>query len=105
MLFTDVSRFTLFFSDGRIRVWRHPGVRFHDAAVREHDCYDGGSVMVSGGFVMHHRTPLHHVREIVAGTGYRDVILQPVALPALQATGQGAHLQHATSSADSRCCH
>lgn len=57
VLFSDESRFTLQFNDGRIRVWRRPGERYADATVREYDRFGGGSVMVWGGFSSHHRTP------------------------------------------------
>ena len=60
VLFTDESRFTLRFNDGRIRVWRRAGERFADATVREQDQHGGGSVMVWGGFSLHHRTPPAH---------------------------------------------
>lgn len=46
ILFTDESRFCLDFTDGRDRVWRLPGERYHDNCVREHDRYGGGSLMV-----------------------------------------------------------
>src|ERR1700729_1374980 len=39
VLFTDESRFTMSFNDGRIHVWRRPTERFQDATVREHDRY------------------------------------------------------------------
>ena len=48
--------------------------------------------MMWGGFELSHTTPLHRVQENVAGTGYRDDVLQPLVLPALQAVGQGAVL-------------
>ena len=65
----------------------------------EHDRYGGGSVMMWGGFELSHTTPLHRVQENVAGAGYRDDVLQPLVLPALQAVGQGAVLQAAGQSA------
>ena len=90
VLFTDESRFTLRFNDGRIRVWRRPGERYVDATIREHDRYGGGSLMVWGGFSTHHRTPLHIVNGRLNGVAYRDTILRPLVLPALQAVGNGA---------------
>ena len=100
VLFTDESRFTLQFNDGRIRVWRRPGERFADATVREHDRYGGGSVMVWGGFSRHHRTPLHTVNGRLTGVAYRDTIIRPLVLPALQAVGSGAIFQD-----DNAPCH
>ena len=37
VIFSDESRFTLSFNDGRVRVWRRQGERFLDGAVREHN--------------------------------------------------------------------
>lgn len=93
VLFTDESRFTLSFNDGRVRVWRRPGERFHDPCVMEHDRYGGGSVMVWGGIGINHRTPLYRIQGNMTGLRYRDEILQPIAVPALRAIGQGAILQ------------
>ena len=78
------------FNDGRIRVWRRPGERFHDDRVQEHDRYGGGSVMVWGGIGLNYRTPLHRIQGILTGIRYRDEILRPIAIPALRAMGQGA---------------
>ena len=100
VLFTDESRFTLRFNDGRIRVWRRPGERYADATVREHDQHGGGSVMVWGGFSLHHRTPLHIVQGRLTGVAYRDTIVRPLVLPALQAVGNGAIFQD-----DNAPCH
>ena len=49
--------------------------------------------MVWGGFSLHHRTPLHRVQGNLTGIAYRDDILEPIAVPALQAMGPGAILQ------------
>ena len=100
VLFTDESRFTLRFNDGRVRVWRRPGERYVDAAVREHDRYGGGSVMVWGGFSLRHRTPLHRVEGRLTGATYRDTILRPLVMPTLRAVGQGAQFQD-----DNAPCH
>ena len=61
VLFSDESRYTLTFNDGRICVWRRVGEHFIDATVAEHDRHGGGSLMVWDGFSLHHRTPLHRV--------------------------------------------
>ena len=100
MLFTDESRFSLQFNDGRIRVWRRRGERFADATVREHDRYGGGALMVWGGVSLHHRTPLHLVDGRLTGVAYRDTIVRPLVLPALQAIGNGAVFQD-----DNAPCH
>ena len=93
VIFSDESRYTLSFNDGRIRVWRRPGERFLDATVLEHDRHGGGSLMVWGGFSLHHRTPLHRVEGNLSGIAYMDDNLHPIAIPALQAVGPGAILQ------------
>ena len=93
VLFTDESRFTVANNDGRQRVWRRPGERFMDVCVREHDRHGGGSIMVWGGIHLHGRTPLHIVHGRLNAIRYRDEILQPLIMPALQAIGPGSILQ------------
>ena len=90
VIFTDESRFNLSTNDGRIRVWRRQGERYTDATVLEHDRYGGGSVMVWGGINHHHRTPLYRVDGNLTGIRYRDEILRPLVIPALQAIGPNA---------------
>ena len=48
-MFTDKSRFTLKFADGRIRVWRRNNERYHASTVMQKDRFGGGSLMVWGG--------------------------------------------------------
>ena len=48
MVFSDKSRFTLSFADGRIRAWRRRGERHAHCCVREVDRFGGGSLMVCG---------------------------------------------------------
>ena len=93
VLFSDESRFTRLFHDGRTRVWRRPGTRFQNANVQERDRYGGGSIMVWGGIGRNYRTALYRVQGNLTGLGYRDNILQPLVLPAMQALGPGAILQ------------
>lgn len=93
VLFSDESRYTLSFNDGRVRVWRRPGERFIDATILEHNRHGGGSLMVWAGFSLHHRTPLHRVEGNITGIAYMNDILRPIAIPALQAIGPGAILQ------------
>lgn len=93
VLFTDESRFALSFNDGRVRVWRRPGERYADNAVREVDRYGGGSVMVWGGFSRQDRTPLYVIRGSLTGQRYRDEIVRPLIQPALLGLGAGAVLQ------------
>ena len=94
VVFTDESRFAMSFHDGRVRVWRRQGERYHDATVMERDRYGGGSIMVWGGMGMAYRTPLYRVQGNLNGVGYSDDSLQPLVLLALQAmAGPGAILQ------------
>ena len=57
VMFTDESRISIQFNDGRVRVYRRPGERFADVNVRQRHRFGGGSVMVWGGISIHHRTP------------------------------------------------
>lgn len=93
VLFTDESRFSLQFNDGRRRVWRRQGERFIDGAVREVDRYGGGSVMVWAGFHLHGRTQLHVVEGTLTGQRYVNDIVRPLIQPVLQAIGPRAILQ------------
>lgn len=93
VLFTDESRFARSFHDGRTRVWRRQGERYHDVNVMTHDHFGGGSLLVWGGMAMSYRTPLYQVQGNLNGVGYRDDILRPLVLPALEAMGTGAILQ------------
>ena len=56
--------------------------------------------MVWDGFSLHHRTPLHIVQGRLTGVAYRDTIVRPLVLPALQAVGNGAVFQD-----DNAHCH
>ena len=93
VLFTDESRFTVSFNDGRIRVWRRPGERFTDDTIREVDRYGRGSVMVWGGFYRHGRTPLYIIQGNLTGPRYQNEILRPIVQPTLEAIGGNAILQ------------
>ena len=70
--FTDEFPFTLFFNDGRVRVWRRQGERFHKARVGEHDrLWRRVTHRVGGLRTENHRTPLHRVQGNLAGIVYR----------------------------------
>lgn len=93
VLFSDESRFTISFCDGRERVWRRSGERYNDSCVIEHNRFGGGSVMVWAGIGIGQRTPLQRVMGNMNAISYRDDILTPVVIPALQAIGEGAIFQ------------
>lgn len=76
VMFSDESRFCLFNSDRRIRVWRRRGQRYDRNCVQPVRAFNGGSVMVWGGISWNGRTDLvvlpppgmtsvRYVREIV----------------------------------------
>lgn len=84
VLFTDESRFALFRADGRHRVYRRRGERFHDACIVEKDRFGGGSVMVWGGISHGLKTPLIVIAGNLTAVRYRDEVLQPCAVPFVQ---------------------
>ena len=90
VLFSDESRFCLQPADGRIRVWRRRGEHFADGSVLKRNRYGGGSIMVWGGISAHHKTPLYHVVGNLTGVRYRNEVLQPFVVPALQQIGPNA---------------
>ena len=81
VLFSNESRFLLFRSDRRRRVYRRTGERFVDSCVIERDRYGGGGVMVWGGICHGHKTPLIFIDGNLTAERYRDNVLTPVILP------------------------
>ena len=59
-------------SDGRSRVYRRVGERFHDSCVIERRPFGGGSVMVWGGILSRGRTALVVVDGTLTGIRYRE---------------------------------
>ena len=84
ILFTDESRFHLDSSDGRSRVYRRVGERFHHSCVIERCPFGGGSVMVWGGISSRGRTALVIADGTLTGIRYRDEIIRPHVLPFVQ---------------------
>jgi hypothetical protein len=58
VLFTDKSRFNLWLSDGRARVYRRRHERFHDACVVKKDQLVGGGLLWSGLASLYTRRPM-----------------------------------------------
>lgn len=93
VLFSDESRFTLQFNDGRQRVYRRPGERFVDVNVNQRLPFGGGGIMVWGAFSFHHRTPLYVINGNLTGQRYLQEIIRPLVLPCLQRIGVGSIFQ------------
>ena len=89
VMFSDESRFTLDFNDGRVRVWRRRGERHRNVAMVPHNRYGGGSVMVWAGITMNDRTDLHVCQGNMTGVYYRDNIVEPIVVPFAQRHGPG----------------
>ena len=81
VMWTDESRFTVDFHDGRIRVHRLPGERFAACCVQEHDRYGGGSVLIWAGIWYGGRTALCVVDGTMTGPKYVNQIILPKVFP------------------------
>ena len=84
VLWTDESRFTLDFNDGRVRVHRLPGERFAPCCIKEHDRYGGGSVMLWGGIWHGGRTTAVIIKGTLTGERYLNEIVLPVVAPVVR---------------------
>ena len=100
ILFSDESRFSLRFIDGRYRVYRRRGERFTDQCVYESDRFGGGSVMVWAGICHDDRTRLKIVQGTLNAVKYSDDILDPIVLLFLQQRNVDHVFQH-----DNARCH
>lgn len=78
VLFSDESKFNIFFADGRLRVWRRDGERFSDKCVLESNRFGGGGVLVWAGISTHHRTELVVVEGTLTAQSYVDILRQQV---------------------------
>ena len=75
MLFSDESRFSLYHSDGRARVYRRTGERYADCYMRQHDRCVGGSVMIWAGITRQNRMNLVFVNGSLNAARYQQDIL------------------------------
>ena len=98
ILFTDESRFTLQFSDGRVRVWRRDGERFDGPNVVQRDRFGGGSIMVWGGISKNAQTDLVTVAGTLTAVRYCQQIVTPHILPFIRR-------HNATLQQDNARCH
>ncbi|KAF2880860.1 hypothetical protein ILUMI_25315 [Ignelater luminosus] len=89
VLFTDESRFCLFHSDARVRVWRRRGQRLERQCVNPRRAFNGGSVMVWGGVSYDHRTDLVIIpRPGMTALRYIREVLRPHVLPMRRRMGR-----------------
>lgn len=100
IIFSDESRFSLRFSDGRMRVYRRRGERYADSCVQEIDRFGGGSVMVWGGICHNGRTELKIIDGNLNAVKYRDEILDGIVHPFIRQHGYNHVFQH-----DNARCH
>lgn len=84
ILWTDESRFTLDYADGRVRVRRLRGERFSDCCIKEHDRHGGGSLMIWAGVWGSGRTPLVRINGTLDAQKYRTQIVLPFIVPTVQ---------------------
>ncbi len=78
-LFTDESRFSLYRTDGRQRVWHRGGERFADVNVVDRVAH--ARVMVWAGVCYGQRTPVHFIDGLLNAQRYRDELLRPIVVP------------------------
>lgn len=81
--FSDESRFTLDFNDGRLLVRRLTGLRFQDNMIGQHDRYGRGSTMVWGAISFNSRSQLVVIKGNLTSQRYVTEILQTIAVPFL----------------------
>ena len=84
IVFSDESRFSVSFADGRVRVYRRLHERYVDGCVRERDRFSGGCLMVWGAINCDFRSDLIIVHDTLTAQRYVDVILRPVLQPLLR---------------------
>lgn len=95
VLFTDESRFCLFNSDRRVRVWRRQGQRYDRSCVQPVHAFNGGSVMVWGGIWYNGRTELViQPPPGVTAIRYIDEVLRPHILPVGRRIGRNFVFMH-----------
>ena len=72
---SDEYRFVLYKSDGRVRVWRRRGERFHPDCIQLRVAFGGGSMMVWGMVSLNCKSDLLTVNGNLNARRYRDEIL------------------------------
>jgi transposase len=74
IVWSDESRFTLFKSDGRVKVWRRVGEAYNKNCIKPTVKFGGGSVMFWGCFSWHGVGPLVVVEENMDSDVYVNVL-------------------------------
>lgn len=87
VVFSDESRFNLFRSDGRVRVWRQPGQEFHPECLQITESH-AISVHVWAGMTWNGKTELVFLERNVTGETYGQ-LLQQHFVPFVNATFGG----------------
>ncbi|GFW70730.1 transposable element Tcb1 transposase [Trichonephila clavipes] len=84
VVFTDESHIFLQHHDGRIRVWRHHGVRMLNSCVMHRHTGSAPGIVVWGGIGYHSRVPLVRIAGTLNSQYYISEVLESVFLPCLQ---------------------
>jgi hypothetical protein len=88
-------RFALRSPDGRARVWRRPGERYAPCNFSERLSFNGGSIMVWGGFSWEARTQLVFIeRGTLTAHRYIEEVLQDHVVGFAQLAGDGFIFMH-----------
>lgn len=93
VLFTDESRFTLYKSDGRDRVWRRTGERFAEACLSTKVPFGGGGVMMWAGISLTANTELVRIRDgTITADRYIQQCLEEHVMPFAPFLGENFRL-------------
>ena len=71
-MFSDESRFSLYHSDGRARVYRRTGELYADCCVRQLDRCVGGNILIWDGITTQNRTNLVFVNGTLNAARYKQ---------------------------------
>ena len=92
VVFSDESRYSLRFADGRVRLYRRQRERYHEGYVVERDRFGGGSVMVWGAINHDFRSELVLLHGNLTAQRYINEVLALVLVPLLQHHGHNCRL-------------
>ena len=77
VVFSDESKFNLFHSDGRVKIWRQPHERYHPGCTTKTVQGFGGSLMFWGCITYQKLGPLIEVQNTLNSNIYISTILEP----------------------------